>query len=175
MTKVFPIVNHNAKVTCIMPQSSNRARSRFPPRAPVNKDPSLWIIVQKIADEPCVNHFRYPPDFILPNPGRFGPGFPPALRATEYAIATACFWGFPACISRLMFSDIAALEPLLISGIAASLPKAWEMHFPSSGQNTQQRDQSQQEHDHPDPLLNLLWYRPDEALNNPDREIDDPR
>jgi len=38
-------------------------------------------------------------------------------RATLYAIATACFWGFPAAISVRMFCDIAALPFPLTSGI----------------------------------------------------------
>lgn len=40
-----------------------------------------------------------------------------AARFTEYAIATACFCGFPAAISLRMFSDTAFLLPDFTNGI----------------------------------------------------------
>src|SRR5271166_2758309 len=43
------------------------------------------------------------------------------LRATDNAIATACFCGFPAAISVLMLDDTADLDLPCLSGISRSL------------------------------------------------------
>jgi len=44
-----------------------------------------------------------------------------ALLCTDKAIATAWRWGFPACISRLMFVETAFLLPDLTSGMTICL------------------------------------------------------
>jgi hypothetical protein len=44
------------------------------------------------------------------------------LPALRMAIATACFWGFPAATSVLIFDEIAFFELPLLRGIVLVLP-----------------------------------------------------